>query len=203
MIYCTHSKKVKEVVEHSQTHDRKTKNQPSENGFLAERTKMFYLGNWDKQKIITHYLNNNDVRKVLVIHSERHKEIYDIPVQHEYIEYHQTIMYKSYYRLLQWIDKYTLIITDNILVTQNRYQLEYNCINNYINQTQQRLVFNNLPFIEDKDDFMILLDFYNKNVLHLLNFHYQFQRVHFPIRLPIALDSYNIFDGQLYPFLAI
>lgn len=125
---------------------------------------MFYLGNWDKQKIITHYLNNNDVRKVLVIHSERHKETFDIPVPHEYIEYHQTIMYKNYYRLLQWIDKYTLIIIDNILATQNRYQLEYNCINNYINQTPQRIVFNYLPFIEDKDDFMILLDFYNKNL---------------------------------------
>jgi hypothetical protein len=125
---------------------------------------MFYIGNWDKQKIISHYIENNDVRKVLVIHSERLKQEYDIPVPHEYIEYHQTIMYKHYYRLLQWVDKYTLIITDNILMTQQRYQLEYNCINNYINQTPHRLVFNYLPFIEDKDDFMILLDFYNKNL---------------------------------------
>lgn len=125
---------------------------------------MFYIGDWDRQKIITHYIENNDVRKVLVIHSERLKQEYDIPLPHEYIEYHQTIMYKNYYRLLQWIDKYTLIITDNILVTQNRYQLDYNCINNFINQTPQRLVFNYLPFIEDKDDFMILLDFYNKNL---------------------------------------
>lgn len=125
---------------------------------------MFYLGNWDKQKIITHYIENNDVRKVLVVHSQRLKQEYDIPVPHEYIEYHQTIMYKNYYRLLQWIDKFTLIITDNILMTQQRYQLEYNCINNYINQTPHRLVFNYLPFIEDKDDFMILLDFYNKNL---------------------------------------
>lgn len=125
---------------------------------------MFYIGDWDGQKIITHYIENNDVRKVLVIHSERLKQEYDIPLPHEYIEYHQTIMYKNYYRLLQWIDKYTLIITDNILVTQNRYQLDYNCINNFINQTPQRLVFNYLPFIEDKDDFMILLDFYNKNL---------------------------------------
>lgn len=125
---------------------------------------MFYIGDWDRQKIITHYIENNDVKKVLVIHSERLKKEYEIPVPHEYIEYHQTIMYKNYYRLLQWVDKYTLIITDNILMTQQRYQLEYNCINNYINQTPHRLVFNYLPFIEDKNDFMILLDFYNKNL---------------------------------------
>ena len=137
---------------------------PVLSGIRAERAIMFYIGDWDRQKIITHYIENNDVRKVLVIHSERLKQEYDIPLPHEYIEYHQTIMYKNYYRLLQWIDKYTLIITDNILVTQNRYQLDYNCINNFINQTPQRLVFNYLPFIEDKDDFMILLDFYNKNL---------------------------------------
>lgn len=125
---------------------------------------MFYIGDWDRQKIITHYIENNGVKKVLVIHSERLKREYDIPVPHEYIEYHQTIMYKNYYRLLQWVDKYTLIIADNILMTQQRYQLEYNCINNYINQTPHRLVFNYLPFIEDKNDFMILLDFYNKNL---------------------------------------
>ena len=125
---------------------------------------MFYIGDWDRQKILSHYIEHNDIKKVLVIHSERMKMEYEIPVPHEYIEYHQTIMYKNYYRLLQWIDKYTLIVTDNILVTQQRYQLEYNCINNYINQTPHRLVFNYLPFIEDKDDFMILLDFYNKNL---------------------------------------
>lgn len=125
---------------------------------------MFYIGDWDRQKIIKHYIEHNNIRKVLVVHSDRQKMNYDITVPHEYIEYHQTIMYKNYYRLLQWIDKYTLIVADNILVTQQRYQLEYNCINNYINQTPHRLVFNYLPFIENKDDFMILLDFYNKNL---------------------------------------
>ena len=125
---------------------------------------MFYVGDYDRQKIINHYIENNSVKKVLVIYVKRFKKDYDIPVAHEYIEYHDTIMYKNYYRLLQWIDKYTLIICDNILTNQNRYQLEYNCINNFINQTPQRLVFSYLPFIEDKNDFMILLDFYNKNL---------------------------------------
>lgn len=124
---------------------------------------MFYIGDWDKQKVITHYIENNDIRKVLVIHSKRLFTPYEIGVEHEFIEYSQTIMYKNYYRLLQWVDKRTLIVVDNILLTRNRYQLEYNCINNYINQTPHRLVFNYLPFMEDKNDFMILLDFFNKN----------------------------------------
>lgn len=154
---------------------------------------MFYIGDWDRQKIITHYIENNDVRKVLVIHSERLKQEYNIPLPHEYIEYHQTIMYKNYYRLLQWIDKYTLIITDNILVTQNRYQLDYNCINNFINQTPQRLVFNYLPFIEDKDDFMILLDFYNKNLYKGEPFRWDyFKDVNLHIK-PVHLD-FNFID---------
>lgn len=154
---------------------------------------MFYIGDWDRQKIITHYIENNDVRKVLVIHSERLKQEYNIPFPHEYIEYHQTIMYKNYYRLLQWIDKYTLIITDNILVTQNRYQLDYNCINNFINQTPQRLVFNYLPFIEDKDDFMILLDFYNKNLYKGEPFRWDyFKDVNLHIK-PVHLD-FNFID---------
>lgn len=126
---------------------------------------MFYIGDWDKQKILSHYIEHNDINFVVVIHSERlGQPHYEIPIKHEYIEYHQTIMYKNYYRLLQLITKKALIVCDNILVTQNRYQLEYNCINNFINQTPHRLVFNYLPFIENKDDFMILLDFYNKNL---------------------------------------
>lgn len=154
---------------------------------------MFYIGDWDKQKIITHYIENNDVRKVLVIHSERLKQQYDIPVPHEYIEYHQTIMYKNYYRLLQWIDKYTLIITDNLLITRQRYQLEYNCINNYINQTPHRLVFSYLPFIEDKDDFMILLDFYNKNLYKGEPFRWDYLKdVHLFIK-PVHL-TFNFID---------
>lgn len=126
---------------------------------------MFYIGDWDKQKILSHYIEHNDIQFVVIVYSERlNHQNYDIPIKHEYIEWHQTIMYKNYYRLLQHINKKTLIVCDNILVHQNRYQLEYNCINNFINQTPHRLVFNYLPFIENENDFMILLDFYNKNL---------------------------------------
>lgn len=136
---------------------------------------MFYIGDWDKQKILSHYIENNGIQFVLVVYADRlHQPQYDIPIKHEYIEWHQSIMYKNYYRLLQHINKHTLIVCDNILVHQNRYQLEYNCINNFINQTPHRLVFNYLPFIEDKNDFMILLDFYNKNLYKGEPFRWQY-----------------------------
>lgn len=124
---------------------------------------MFYIGNWDKKQVVTHYIQNNDVRKILIIYNPKIQTKYDIPehIPHEYIEYSQTIMYKNFYRLLQWIDRKTLVISDELLITENRYQLEYNCINQYLNQTPQRIVFSYLPFINKKEDFMILLDQFN------------------------------------------
>lgn len=150
---------------------------------------MFYIGDWDKQKVLSHYIEHNDIQFVVVIYSERlHHQEYDIPVKHEYIEWHQTIMYKNYYRLLQHINKKSLIVCDNILVHQNRYQLEYNCINNFINQTPHRLVFNYLPFIEDENDFMILLDFYNKNLYKGEPFRWEYLKdVNLRIK-PVHLD---------------
>lgn len=150
---------------------------------------MFYIGEWDKQKILSHYIKNNGVQFVLVIYSARlGQPQYNIGVKHEYIEWHQTIMYKNYYRLLQQINRNALIVCDNILVNQNRYQLEYNCINNFINQTPHRLVFNYLPFIEDEHDFMILLDFYNKNLYKGEPFRWQYlEDVNLQIR-PVHLE---------------
>lgn len=124
---------------------------------------MIYIGDFDKKTILKDYIERNDIRDVLIIYNEDLKTEYDISLPHEYLEYSQTIMYKNYYRLLQKIDEHTLIVCDEILITQNRNQLEYNCINNYTNQTPHRLVFNYLPFIENPSDYMILLDFHNKN----------------------------------------
>ena len=161
---------------------------------------MFYLGDWDKQKVITHYIENNNIRKVLVVHSKRLFTPYEIGVEHEFIEYSQTIEYHNYYRLLQWIDKHTLIITDNVLLYRNRYRLDYNCINNYINQTPHRLVFNYLPFIEDKNDFMILLDFYNKNKYKGEQFVWEFLKdvktFIKPVHLNITFKSVEITDKE-------
>ena len=122
---------------------------------------MFYIGDWNKQKIISHYIENNDVKKVLVIYSKQRNE-YTTGIDTRYIELHLAKEHETHYDLLQYVNRYTLIVLDNLLVSQQRYMNEYNCVANFINQTPHRLVFNYLPFIEEKDDFMILLDFYNR-----------------------------------------
>lgn len=124
---------------------------------------MFYIGDWDKQNVVSHYIENNDVRKILVIYNPTCKTEYSFPedIPFEYLAYKDAIMYKNYYRLLQWIDKKTLIISDELLIQENRYALEYNCVNAFLNQTPQRIVFSYLPFINDEKDVMILMDQYN------------------------------------------
>lgn len=122
---------------------------------------MFYIGDWDKQKIISYYIENNDVKKVLVIYSKQRNE-YVTGIETRYIELHLAKAPETHYELLQYINRYTLIVMDDLLVSQQRYMNEYNCVANFVNQTPHRLVFNYLPFIEQKDDFMILLDFYNR-----------------------------------------
>lgn len=123
---------------------------------------MFYIGDWDKQKIISYYVANNNVKKAVIIYSKNLDVKYETGVETRYIELHQVKKHEFHYELLQYVNKYTLIVLDDLLVSQQRYMNEYNCIANFINQTPHRLVFNYLPFIENKDDFMILLDFYNR-----------------------------------------
>lgn len=136
---------------------------------------MFYIGDWDKQKVVSHYIENNDVRKILIIYNPSCKMEYDLPnnIPHEYLAYKDAIMYKNYYRLLQWIDKKTLIISDELLIQENRYALEYNCVNAFLNQTPQRIVFSYLPFINDEKDVMILMDQYNNALYKGEQFEYE------------------------------
>ena len=123
---------------------------------------MFYIGDWDKQKIVDYYITNNDVKRVLIIYSKQLRHEYIIDMDCRYVEIHETKNHGIHYDLLQYVNKHTLIVLDNLLISQQRYSNEYNCIANFVNQTPHRIVFNLLPFIENADDFMILLDFYNK-----------------------------------------
>lgn len=149
---------------------------------------MLYVGDFDKKEIVKDYIENNQIGNVLIVFNENLKTEYEIKVPHEYIEYSQTIMYKNYYRLLQNIDERTLIVCDEIMMTQNRFQLEYNCINNYTNQTPHRLVFSYFPFIEDSSDYMILLDFHNKNKFKSEPFVPEFLKEEMTYIKPVKLD---------------
>lgn len=119
---------------------------------------MIYLGysTADKQAAIADYQAAHGIRKTVVISHER----FPLHVAGaDHIGYADVIMYVTYYRLLQEIDAETLVIVNECLRTQNRYDLTYNCIRNYLNQTNHVLVFQALPLIDTPEDFMILFDF--------------------------------------------
>lgn len=156
---------------------------------------MFYIGDWDKQKIISYYIENNDVKKVLIIYNKQRSE-YTTGKETRYIELHHAKEHEIHYDLLQYVNRYTLIVLDDLLISQQRYMNEYNCVANFINQTPHRLVFNYLPFIEEKDDFMILLDFYNRVKYKGERFDYElfkdFKYFIKPVHIKINFHNVNV-----------
>ena len=121
--------------------------------------KKIYIGEFDKAKIINEYISNNKIDKVYIIGD-------DISIDFENkenIKFSDTIMYKYFYRLLQEINKDSLIVLNECLKKQNRYDLTYNCIRRYMLQTDHRLIFNYFPIIKEQEDFMILYDMLQNN----------------------------------------
>lgn len=75
-------------------------------------------------------------------------------VSHEQIQ-----QYRHFYRLLQSIDKSTLVVVNEALQSPDRNCLNYNCVRHYLAQAGQVLVFQYLPIIEQRADFLALYDF--------------------------------------------
>lgn len=119
---------------------------------------MIFIGYSDAEKIaeVKRYRSANDIGKVVVISADE----FPLPIPDtDQIKYSDVIMYVTFYRLIQEIDSRTLIVINECLRTQNRYDLTYNCIRNYLNQTTHQLIFQQLPQIDTCEDFMILFDF--------------------------------------------
>lgn len=119
---------------------------------------MIALGYTDdtKRAAIVDYCKAHAIRKTVVISADA------FPLALEgakHVPYSEVIMYRTFYPLLQEIDKDTLVVINECLRNQNRYDLAYNCIRNYLNQTPHALVFQQLPQIDTQEDFMILFDF--------------------------------------------
>lgn len=121
---------------------------------------MIYLGHSDVEKgrIIDGYCAAHGLprRKVVVISPKQ------FPLQldgADNIDLGDVIMYVTFYRLVQEIDGDTLIVLSEVLRNQNRYDLTYNCIRNFLNRTNHHLIFQRLPQIDTAEDFMILFDF--------------------------------------------
>lgn len=121
---------------------------------------MIYLGlnNQSKNAAISSYCASHSIRKVFLVTPEKFK--FNCGFDNiETIEWAEVILYKFFYRLLQEINDETLIVINECLRTQNRYDLTYNCIRHFLNQTIHRMVFQYLPIINDAQDFMTLFDF--------------------------------------------
>ena len=118
---------------------------------------MIYLGyaTVEKERIISEYQAAHGIRKTVVIAPER----FPLTIAGaDQVGYADVIMYVTFYRLLQEMDRDTLIVLHECLRTQNRYDLAYNCIRNYLNKTPHVLIFQTLPQIDAAEDFMVLFD---------------------------------------------
>jgi hypothetical protein len=121
---------------------------------------MIFVGfdNTLKQGAITDYCAAHGIEKVFVLSPK--KFAFDCPFEnHETIDWPDIIEYQYFYRLLQEIGANTLVVINECLRTQNRYDLTYNCIRHFLNQAKHQLIFQWLPFIDDIQDFMALFDF--------------------------------------------
>lgn len=119
---------------------------------------MIALGFSKKEKIktINDIVSRHDIERVVMLSPEK----FTFPLKMgESIDWPEIIMYRTFYRLLQEIDSKTLVIVNECLRTQNRYDLTYNCIRHFLNQAGHQLVFQWLPIIDSIEDFMILFDF--------------------------------------------
>ncbi len=122
---------------------------------------MIFTGLTDQQKRkeIEVYASKYKVKKIFVFYPDK----FSLKIEGaQMVEYKEIIMYRTFYSLLEEIDDSCLLVFNECLRTQNRSELTYNCAHHYCNQTPHKLVFEYFPFIEDKDDFMILLDLLDK-----------------------------------------
>lgn len=119
---------------------------------------MICLGKTIEQKcqILQDYVRVNGISKGFILSPRKFN--FSCNLEAEWIEYTDIIEYKYFYRLLQEIDRNTLVVVNECLRTQNRYDLTYNCMRHFLNQAGHQVVFQWLPFIDDIEDFMILFD---------------------------------------------
>lgn len=129
-----------------------------------------HIGECDKSKIILDYIENKEISKIYII-GEPIEIDTTIPI--EVAPWSKIEYYVWYYKLIQEINQSVLVILNEVLLKQNRSDLKYNCIRNYIKQTKHRLVFNYYPIIKNREDFMILYDMITDNPFLKEKYKYQ------------------------------
>ncbi|WP_276888555.1 hypothetical protein [Faecalibaculum rodentium] len=111
----------------------------------------------------------NGVDRIFVFYGDKEQPDFDFPgIETVYTPWKETEMYRTFYPLLGQpykgqnipaITNQSLLIVDEMLMTQNSNDLKYNCTHHYLRVSGRHEVFNRFPFIDDKNDFMILMDF--------------------------------------------
>lgn len=128
---------------------------------------MIRIGLTSEQKIecLSKYLAKHfEIKEVIIFSSEKFfldlsKVKFKVNIRQ--IGYQETIMYRTFYPLLEEINDTYLLVMNECMRTNNRSDLHYNCIAKYTNQTSHRVVFEWFPIVSELKDFMILLDFSN------------------------------------------
>lgn len=120
---------------------------------------MIYLGadSGTVSSAIDQYCNDNSIEKVFLFSPSRFKVECGHEVQQSF-NWENIIEYKHYYRILQETDGKTLIVVNQALRTQDRSDLTYNCLRNFLQQTKHQIITSHLPVIDTKEDFCILFD---------------------------------------------
>ncbi len=135
-----------------------------------------YIGLDDDEKaaIVADYRAAHGIERVIVLSPERFAPSFAAeratdPMElctgrtPHYIGWPDVILYRFYYRLLQEIDGHTLVVVNEGLRSQDRSDLTYNCVRNFLNQTPHVLVFQYLPLIDTIDDVGVLFDFVTRS----------------------------------------
>ena len=130
------------------------------------------FGPRQKQEIVNKYIEENNIKQVIVLNTKQHDTRYKFSIDAEYVEYNEWEMYRTFYPLIEKIDKDTLVIVDEVFRTTNLQDLKYNCATIFLNQTEHRIIFSTFPFVNDKNDFMILMKF-EKASKHVDKFDYK------------------------------
>lgn len=117
------------------------------------------LNEQQKQREICRYVEEHGIRNVIVFSDEHFfMALPELPKIRQ-IGYKETIMYRTFYPLLEEIDDSCLLVMNEMMRDRNRSCLTYNCVAKFTNQTPHRMVFEYLPVVEERKDVLILLDF--------------------------------------------
>lgn len=120
------------------------------------------LNKKQKQSEIKKYVKKNGIKNVIVFSPKKmFMELPKLDVPIRQIDYDEIIMYRTFYPLLEEIDRDCLLVANELMRDRNRSCLTYNCYAKYTNQTEHRMAFNYFPIINEKKDIMILIDFIN------------------------------------------